>query len=254
MMFYLGTHQVDWLDKANVPLFVSRRRLSGRRKLPRATASWALDSGGFTELSINGRWGVAASAYAGEIRRYRSEIGSLAWAAPQDWMCEPHVVNKTGLSVREHQARTIASVLELRAHDVTVIPVLQGWALADYQRHVDAYSSAGIDLAAEPVIGVGTICRRQSTQEAARIIRTLARYGLKLHAFGAKATGLRLYSTSIVSADSMAWSFGARTRKIKMPGCSHTTCASCMIWALEWRKGVVEATTPRALPLFGGAL
>ena len=51
MKFYLGTHQTGWLAKLDVPLFVSRRRLATLRKLPRAVGSWALDSGGFTELS-----------------------------------------------------------------------------------------------------------------------------------------------------------------------------------------------------------
>ncbi len=34
--------------------------------------------------------------------RYRDEIGCLLWAAPQDWMCEPWITAKTGLTVAEH--------------------------------------------------------------------------------------------------------------------------------------------------------
>lgn len=37
-IFYLGTHQVDHLERAGVPLFVSHRRLAGRKTLPRAIA------------------------------------------------------------------------------------------------------------------------------------------------------------------------------------------------------------------------
>lgn len=39
---------------------------------------------------------------------------------------------RTGLTVREHQERTIANFLELRriAPGLPFIPVLQGWALA----------------------------------------------------------------------------------------------------------------------------
>ena len=44
--FYLGSHQPGWLTKARVPLFISHRRLAGYRRLPRARAGWALDSGG----------------------------------------------------------------------------------------------------------------------------------------------------------------------------------------------------------------
>jgi hypothetical protein len=46
------------------------------------------------------------------VRRYRDEIGCLDWAAPQDWMCEPFILAKTGLSVREYR-RTVASYLRL---------------------------------------------------------------------------------------------------------------------------------------------
>ena len=30
--------------------------------------------------------------YAARVRRYRDQIGRLAWAAPQDWMCEPAIL------------------------------------------------------------------------------------------------------------------------------------------------------------------
>jgi len=85
--FYLGTHHPGWLAKASVPLFVSRTRLIKRRTFPGASAHWALDSGAFTELSIHGRWTVPAEQYAREARLFSQEIGSLDFAAPQDWMC-----------------------------------------------------------------------------------------------------------------------------------------------------------------------
>jgi len=62
-VFYLGTCQVSWLATAGVPLFVSHRRLAPRKTLPRAIAEWALDSGGFTELSLFGEWRTSARQY-----------------------------------------------------------------------------------------------------------------------------------------------------------------------------------------------
>ena len=49
-------------------------------RLPRATTWWALDSGGFTELSRYGTWatGPTPAAYAARIRRYRDEIRLVA--------------------------------------------------------------------------------------------------------------------------------------------------------------------------------
>jgi hypothetical protein len=85
MTFYLGTHHPSWLRQLGIPLFISHRRLSGYRKLPKARGSWALDSGAFSELAQYGRWTFAPEQYVAAVRRYRDEIGKLAWAAPQDW-------------------------------------------------------------------------------------------------------------------------------------------------------------------------
>ena len=48
-------------------------------------------------------------------------------------------------------------------------------------------------------------CRRQSTGQIAVIVTTLASFGLRLHGFGIKTTGLHLYGHLLASADSMAW-------------------------------------------------
>jgi hypothetical protein len=112
--FYLGTHEPAWLAHVRFPLFVSHRRLQRYRRLPVACCPWALDSGAFSELAAYGRWRLTPAAYVAAVRRYRQEIGRLAWAAPQDWMCEPVMVAKTGLSVREHQRRTVANFVLLR--------------------------------------------------------------------------------------------------------------------------------------------
>src|SRR6266545_5152919 len=113
---------------------VSHRSLARRRSLPRALGPWALDSGAFSEIAAHGCFQTSPSAYAAAVRRYSGEIGQLAWAAPQDWMCEPFMLERTGLSVREHQHRTVTNYLELRrlAPGLPFIPVLQGWRLDDY--------------------------------------------------------------------------------------------------------------------------
>src|SRR5436190_14414765 len=106
LMFLLGTHEPSWLHSNTFPLFVSDRRLRRYQRLPVAAGPWALDSGGFTELATFGSWerGPTPAQYAARVRRYRDEVGRLLWAAPQDWMCEPFITDKTGLSVVEHQA------------------------------------------------------------------------------------------------------------------------------------------------------
>ena len=264
MNFYLGTHKPGWLAVqafASVPLFVSRRSLAMLRRLPRAAGPWALDSGGFTELQLHGRWTLTAAVYAAEVRRFRDEIGGLAWAAPQDWMCEPIVlaggsVGKltfagTGLSVEEHQRRTVENFLELKsvAPDLPFAPVLQGWNLGDYLRCIELYLRVGVDLRSEPLVGVGTVCRRQGTGEATRIMRTLAAEGLRLHGFGFKLQGLIASADDLASADSLAWSFHARRRAPleghDRPGPGrprgHMNCANCAEYALLWRASLCSA-------------
>jgi hypothetical protein len=244
--FYLGSHMPNWLAKTDVPLFVSRVRLAGRKSLPRARGRWALDSGGFSELSLRGEWTVSAGTYAAEVRRFRDEIGQLAWAAAQDWMCEPQIIAKTGLSIEEHQRRTVANYLELReiAPDLPWVPVVQGWRAEDYLRHADDYAAAGVDLTTQPLVGLGTICRRQQTSEAEWVIRRLMANGLRLHGFGLKLGGLQRIGPLIASADSMAWSF--RARKARRPLCgsrAHASCANCLPFALGWREKVLALLT-----------
>jgi hypothetical protein len=220
---------------------VSRRRLAGRKSLPTATCDWALDSGGFTELEKYGRWSILPEQFVAEVRRYREEIGRLQWAPVMDWMCEPWILEKTGLSVESHQRRTTLSYLHLRelAPEVAWVPVLQGWAEADYQRHWQQYSCCGIDLERLPVVGLGSVCRRQNTVEAARIVRSLQ--PLKLHGFGFKITGLSACADALVSADSMAWSVHGRYRSPMFPECTHKNCANCERWALLWRRKLLQS-------------
>jgi hypothetical protein len=254
--FYLGTHQTGWLKHADVPLFVSDRRLRECVRLPRAAAPWALDSGGFTELQLNGEWTVSPEAYIARVRAYQRQIGRLTWAAPQDWMCEPIIINGgkvgtqefvgTHLSVPEHQARTVANLLDLRklAPDLPFIPVLQGYTLDEYLHCIDLYTAAKVDLASEPIVGLGSVCRRQATTEIHEIVSTLIAAGVtRLHGFGVKSAGLDLYGGLLTSADSLAWSFDARRYRRPSPWCTeHRTaknCASCKSYALAWRSRTI---------------
>lgn len=242
MDFWLGTHEEAWLANAGVPLMVSRARLSRRKNVyPRAIAPWVLDSGGFTELSLRSKWTIDARTYVAEVKRYRDEVGMLDWAAPQDWMCEPFITAKTGLSVAEHQARTVGNFIDLRAElGPLVIPVLQGYTLDDYLHCIKLFDEAGVDLAAERVVGVGSVCRRQDTAEIGEVLGTVRSIvGDRLHGFGVKMLGVRRYGVELASSDSLAWSYNAR-KNPPMAGCSHRSCANCKRWALRWRERLIS--------------
>ena len=123
--------------------------------------------------------------------------------------------------------------------------MVQGWQLADYLACVQLYRAAGVDLTRERLIGLGSVCRRQSTGQIAVIVAALAALGLRLHGFGIKITGLHLYGHLLASADSMAWSYAAR-RAPALPGCTgHPNCANCLTYATRWRIRILAATTSR---------
>jgi hypothetical protein len=163
-LFYLTTHRPHWLwgGQADYPLMVSYQTLRQVRNVrPAAVPGWALDSGGFTELTRFGTWTVSAREYVASAARYDREIGGLGWGAPQDWMCEPEVIRGgiiagrrvpgTGLSVAEHQRRTIASFAECTAlwdehsdAESPFVPVLQGYSPGSYQEHKAMYVSADV--------------------------------------------------------------------------------------------------------------
>lgn len=245
MRFYLGTHETSWLERLDVPLFVSHRRLARlKRWLPVARTGWALDSGGFTELSSYGGWRTSVTEYVEAVERYAQSIGRLEWAAPMDWMCEPHMVARTGLSVREHQERTVENYLDLRGRG-PFVPVLQGWCYADYEHCIDLYEASGVDLRSQPRVGLGTVCRRQATPEIAALVRDLWWHGLRLHGFGVKKEGLSNIGSLLESADSMAWSTRGRQAWLHggVKACGGQaghgggmSCANCPAWALAWRS------------------
>jgi hypothetical protein len=245
LTFFLGTHHPGWLRTAHIPLFISDRRLRTYKTLPPARSSWALDSGGFTELSRYGTWdlGPTPRQYVTRIRRYRDQIGNLLWAAPQDWMCEPFITAKTGLSVVDHQRCTVDNLLSLRTFgpDLPIIPVLQGWSVADYLRCADLYERAGINLATESLVGLGSVCRRQATIHTETLISCLRERGItRLHGFGVKIGGLSRCGHLLTSADSMAWSFAARHQP-PLPGChNHRNCANCPRYAYQWHHRVTS--------------
>ncbi|WP_225991909.1 deazapurine DNA modification protein DpdA family protein [Actinomadura montaniterrae] len=265
LTFYLGTHRPGWLLTAprEVALFISHRTLRKLVTLPRPDyRHYAVDSGAFTELQRYGQFRTGPREYIEALARYDEEIGDLAWAAPQDWMCEPAVIEGgtwagqqfagTGRSVAEHQALTVANFVELEAlwpqygyGECPVMPVIQGWTVDDYLRCVELYEEAGVRLSTDyPVVGVGSVCRRQGTAEIGTIFRELAALDLPLHGFGVKTAGLLRYGRWLTTADSMAWSAAMR-RRPPAPQCAgyRKHCGNCMHAALSWQDDLLGRFT-----------
>jgi len=258
--FLLGTHMPNWAwnGLALGPLFLSVHRLGQRKsRFPRARVMFCIDSGGFTELDTHGRWTISARDYVDLVRRVSEETGGVRWAAIQDWMCEDRIRAKTGLTVLEHQHRTVASYHELMAlaPEVRWLPVVQGQSQEDYERHVEMYAASGVHLPTHRLVGVGSVCRRASSaeiHEVGRILEALVGRGLRLHGFGLKSDGLRMYGQWLRSADSMAWSRRGRWHGAEqytpegqvglfgeLPAVERVSLANSQPWAEEWRRRMV---------------
>ncbi|CAB4223429.1 hypothetical protein UFOVP1670_48 [uncultured Caudovirales phage] len=195
--------------------FVSVHRLA-TRKSGFAVGEWIMDSGAFSTIAKHGGFPEPVSAYAAQIRRWKDN-GTLLAAVAQDYMCEPIQLAKTGLTVAEHQRLTIERYDALVAENtgVYIMPVLQGYASAEYVSHLRQY---GDRLKPGMWVGVGSICKRNANPMAIwKVLDTIkdARPDLRLHGFGLKVTALKspFIRELLHTADSMAWSFAARRER-----------------------------------------
>lgn len=192
--------------------FISVNRLR-KRKSPFEVNEWVMDSGAFTEVSTYGGYRSTVAEYATEIRRWVGN-GNLVAVVAQDWMCEPHILKRTGLTVKKHQELTVERYDELMLEDVGayVMPVLQGYHPYDYVAHLKMY---GDRFKKGALVGVGSVCKRNAnpTSVLAVLVAILdARPDLRLHGFGIKVTALKHAGVRrlLYSSDSMAWCFAAR--------------------------------------------
>lgn len=245
---WTGSHKPEFCQRTAKPMMLSRRTLAPRKRLPVALGPIVVDSGGFTELAMYGEWRTTEQQYIADIRRIVAETGRVLWVAPQDWMCEPFMLGKTGLDVQRHQSRTLSNYLALRdaAPDIPWIPVLQGWTTSQYHAMADLYESEGVDLTTSPTVGLGSVCRRQATAEIEFIVRSLAKRGYKLHGFGMKTLGLIRCADVLFSADSLAWSYEAR-RAAPIEGHTHQSCANCLPYMLAWRERTLAKVAEQML-------
>lgn len=210
MTFFVGLHQPS--DAKHVsPAFISVNRLRTRKSF--TVGKWIMDSGAFSTIFLHGGYPDPVQAYADEIKRW-SGNGELLAAVAQDYMCEPMMLAKTGLTVADHQRLTIERYDELLrcGTGVYIMPVLQGYKPEEYVAHLRQY---GDRLAHGAWVGVGSVCKRNSAP--AQIMAVLMaikseRPDLRLHGFGLKIIALAngVIRALLFSADSMAWSFNAR--------------------------------------------
>ena len=85
----------------------------------------------------------------------------------------------------------------------------------------------------------------------------LSALGLSVHGFGFKTRGLIKAGRVMTSADSLAWSLAARMEgplpghDVPGPGRpqGHQTCSNCPVFALLWRKELLQRLKEAGVPL-----
>lgn len=265
-LLYTGAPEPSWLGRFSFPMCVSRARLSRlKRKLPKALGPWILDSSGYNHIRENGRWTFTVEEYVEQVRWWSAEIGNMQWAACMDYMCEDDAIEATGLGrgpdgsssykrgVDMHQWLTIENYMRAveLAPEIPWAPVLQGATARQYRRHVSMFVAAGIDLTALPIVGLGSVCRRQTSIPIANLVRQLKVAGISLHGFGIKLDGLAWMGGDFTSVDSTAWSDHARKNHIQIEGHSHQVCNYCPEYAKDWADDLIKRDLVRAdLDLF----
>lgn len=162
-------------------------------------------------------------------------------------MTEREVRAKTGGTVMEHVELTVQSFFgctqewerTVRHRESPFELVVQGDTVPDYMRCLDLYERRGVDVANARVIGVGSVCTRERTQEIVDIVTALrGRTKARLHGYGVKAEAIGLFD----DVDSQSWSAGARKRRIKYAGCEqfHRVCSSCWAYASAWHDDMIQ--------------
>lgn len=214
MRFFVGLHQPSDAKHFDA-CFISVGRLRNR-KGPFKVADWIMDSQAFRTIDLHGGYPHPPEEYAAHIRRWKSN-GNLLAAVSQDYMCEPVMLKKTGLTVAEHQRLTIERYDALLRCEtgVYIMPVLQGYEPDEYVSHIRQY---GARLSPGQWVGVGSVCKRNTSPCAildVLLAIKMERPDLGLHAFGLKVTALAhgTIRALVHTSDSMSWSFEARKKK-----------------------------------------
>jgi hypothetical protein len=208
--FYIGLHHPSdaWPFLRSM---ISVNAIRGRKGSFKVN-DWIMDSGAFTEISTHGRWRSEPEEYAEQINRWKRN-GNLLAAVSQDLMCEPFILEISGLTIAEHQTITIARYARLiTLTDAYVMPVIQGYSPETYAAHVHEYGNL---LRHGQWVGVGSVCRHNGNPDRIEdVLLTIKtrRPDLRLHGFGLKILALKRATVRALlhSSDSMAWSYAGR--------------------------------------------
>lgn len=160
-----------------------------------------IDSGGFNVLANdNTEFPWSVEQYHEFLQQYSDRFD---WAACMDYACEHRFDDL--MSKEERVEKTLENAIEHFNLDpeYNLRPVLQGRTLEDYVEFYDRLNDHGIPT---DYVGLGTVCRLNSSSEIVEIERGLRRATdiEAIHGFGVKVAAFKL-GAYFETADSRAW-------------------------------------------------
>jgi hypothetical protein len=229
-------------------------------------------AGGLREIHLDSAGFHAQAAWGGYPWTPEAYVHGLCAAFP--WtrfssmdLCVEEEVAGDRIEVRERVAKTVA--LNRTCHRLScdlgiedrLMPVIQGSLPEDYLRCYDSLSST---IGDERIIGVGSMCRRQTTGEdgIVAVVEALHRElppGVRLHLFGLKSDAAEAVADldgRIASIDSQAYGVTARKqaneRRREEPGFSKSNAFVAGIMAQWYRGQTRRMAAPRRQVQQGG--
>ena len=172
-----------------------------------------IDSGAFTTIFKHGGYPPGKLVeYAKLALRLTSANKNIIGFVSQDYMCLPDALNRTGLTLEEHQRYTLYryKALQKLLPNIYVMPVLQGSTPQDYINHVRMY---GDILKNKAWVGVGSLIKlNKNPKGLTAVLQAIKneRPELLLHGFGIKTTALKSQKIQelLYSSDSYSWQYG----------------------------------------------
>lgn len=186
----------------------AEQRFNPRKFLPGTYGRW-LDCGGYTVLNKYGDYPWSMASYANLVAILRPD-----YYATMDYPCEPDITRALRLETNKDRIRaTVANAVafaqeyEPMIDGPQMVPVIQGWSLAEYLYCLRLYQESGL---IREYMAVGSVCTRSNDEQLKEIVPAVyeaARLAgvSRLHFFGFKMSsvldGLQPY---IFSQDSAA--------------------------------------------------
>jgi hypothetical protein len=210
MIIYLTLDHVAYIKHVENMCWSFKQLRRRKKELPKCKGKFLMDSAGFTELSDFGKYTFDIEEYLICVRRFNPD-----YFVSMDWMCEQTILKKTGKDLWYHINSTIGNyhdmIQKMTEDEIKkCIPVIQGWGIKDYLYCIERYERNGL-LA--PYMGIGSICRRGSASEIAKIISIIKGElpNTKLHGFGVKKSVIDLLPNNVLhSIDTAAYMFNKK--------------------------------------------